>query len=164
MAAMSVAATAQGIRSMAGKPVPPFSIKDIGGATHTNKTLMGKVVLYDFWATWCVPCRKASPTMQKLHAAYSKRGLLVIGANAYENTNGKPSGKVPAARYAAEHKYTYKFAYDTDRLAKSLGVRGLPVFVLADRRGVIQRVWVSFDAAKTPAELEAAIGRALGAR
>lgn len=163
-ALLTSVASAQGVRSKVGSALPNFSLKDISGRTHTNASLRGKVVLLDFWATWCVPCRKASPTMQRLHKTYAARGLMVIGANAYENTSGKPSGKAPAAKYAKDHGYTYPFTYDSDALAQALGVRGLPVFVLADRTGKILKVWVSFNQKTTPAEVEASVKAAMAAR
>ncbi|HWD38458.1 MAG TPA: TlpA disulfide reductase family protein [Fimbriimonas sp.] len=127
-------AGAQDFGSSQGKPMPQFIITTIGGKKITNKQLKGKVVLFDFWATWCGPCKMASPAMQKLAKTYGSKGLVVIGADTFENSPG-PAG---ARAYAKEHKYTYTFTYENDGLAHSLGITGIPAFALVDKKGVIR--------------------------
>ena len=118
-----------------GKPLPKFSLTTTKGQKITNASLKGKVVLLDFWATWCVPCRQASPKIQELHEKYGSKGLYVLGADTGE------FGKGTAAPYAKKHKYTYNFAEQSDKLAAGLGIQPIPVFVLVDKKGIVRKVW-----------------------
>jgi thiol-disulfide isomerase/thioredoxin len=61
------------------RAAPTFTLKTPTGATVTLESLKGKLVLVDFWATWCVPCVKAMPDLQKLHTQYAAKGLTVVG-------------------------------------------------------------------------------------
>ncbi|KAA5535691.1 TlpA family protein disulfide reductase [Roseiconus nitratireducens] len=135
-----------GSKTMIGKRLPAFSLNDIAGNTLTNETLKGKVVLLDFWATWCGPCRKASPVMQQLHDEWAERGLMVIGANTSEFDDGQIIRTPNAARaYAAEHNYTYTFTYGSDDLKAACKVTGLPAFLIVDTDGVVVDVLMSYD-------------------
>ena len=119
-----------------GKPLPKFAIVSTKGERLTNASLKGKVVLLDFWATWCGPCKAASPAVQKIHDAYGAKGLRVIGADTFETG---PSG---AAKYAKEHGYTYTFGLKGDGLATAMGATGIPLFVLVDKKGIVRNVWL----------------------
>jgi len=123
-----------GLKALIGKPAPAFKMKDLNGKVLTNQSLKGKVVVLDFWATWCGPCKKASPTMQKLHEAFGKKGVVVIGAETMEN--GAPSG---AKKYAAEHHYTYTFTTDNDAITTQLGIAAIPAFVIIGKDGKVAR-------------------------
>lgn len=129
------------------KPVPAFSMTDLAGKTHTNKTLLGKVVLLDFWASWCGPCKAASPSMQRLHKELGSKGLVVIGANTFESFDGgteaaqRALSRKNAAAYQKEHGYGYTFTIFNDKLAESWGISGVPSFYLIDKKGTV--VWMS---------------------
>jgi cytochrome c biogenesis protein CcmG, thiol:disulfide interchange protein DsbE len=129
------------VDALIGKPAPAFSMKDTAGKTHTNQSLKGKVVLLDFWASWCGPCKQASPVMQQLHERYSKQGLVVVGANAMEQSESA------AMNYIRQNKYTYVFTLNNDDFARKLGVRGLPTFVLIDRQGRVVQAFTGFSGA-----------------
>src|ERR1022692_4431982 len=62
-----------------GSRLPDFSVKDLQGYPLSSADLRGKVVLVDFWATWCQPCKKEMPGYQKLLDRYGSRGFVVIG-------------------------------------------------------------------------------------
>lgn len=137
-----------------------FSMVSSEGKAVTNDTLKGKVVLIDFWATWCGPCKAASPSVQALHEKYGKDGLVVIGANAFERTD--PDGA--AAGYAKEHNYTYMMTIKNDVLAKSWGIKGIPSFAVVGRDGTIVLAQVGFSKGKTEVVIEDAIKAALAAK
>ncbi len=88
------AALACALPAFAGKPVmmpapppplptgihaPAFTTKTLQGKPLSLRSLRGKVVLLDYWATWCIPCRVATPTMERLHRQFGRRGLAVVG-------------------------------------------------------------------------------------
>ncbi len=122
-----------------GKQVPAFSLKTFEGKPISNASLKGKPYILDFWATWCGPCKAASPTMQKLHEKFKARGLVVIGANVGERDGGKK-----AKGYPKEHKYTYTFVSNADALGGKLKVSGIPAFVFVDKTGKIAEVFTGF--------------------
>jgi thiol-disulfide isomerase/thioredoxin len=119
-----------------GKPAPVWEAKDRDGKTVALAELKGKVVLMDFWATWCPPCKKAMPGMQALHAKYADKGLVVLGMNTWQSREGKLRGPDPKA-FVDENKYTYPLVMETDAVAKQYGVRGIPAFFLVGKDGTL---------------------------
>ncbi|MCX7800267.1 MAG: TlpA family protein disulfide reductase [Fimbriimonadales bacterium] len=154
---LAVAQGSDSIESFRGKAMPAFKMTTLDGRTLTNSSLRGKVVLIDFWATWCGPCKMAAPTMQSLHEKFGKQGLVVIGANVWERGNSKQK----AQEYAKANKFTYTFTHDNDKLAETMRLNGIPTFLLVDKKGTIRAVQVGFDPRSTPKDLEDQIKRLL---
>ena len=81
----AVPASAQGMMEAsppplpAGTPAPAFTTTTLAGKPLSLRSLRGKVVLLDYWATWCGPCRMATPTMQALHKKFHSQGFTVVG-------------------------------------------------------------------------------------
>jgi peroxiredoxin len=115
------------------KPImPDFTIKGQSGRTITLSQLRGQIVLLDFWAAWCAPCRKKLPHIQQVYEQFKGQGLAVIGIHSAHR------GEM-MDEFIAEHNYTFPTAVDTGRIAKDYNVRGWPTYFLIDRRG--QLVW-----------------------
>src|SRR5688572_14296071 len=68
-----------------GEPAPPFSLPVLGGGTTDLKSLRGKVVLVNLWASWCPPCLEEMPSLERLHQQLSPDGLVVLGVSADEH-------------------------------------------------------------------------------
>ena len=136
-----------------GKPMPAFTMKGLDGKTLTNANLKGKVVLLDFWATWCGPCKAISPMIEKLHKAYKGKAVAIYGANVWER--GDKNG-AKARAYAKEHKYTYPMTFGNETLATKLRIEGIPTLLVMDKKGVVRNVYVGFDP-KNEAKLRAVI-------
>jgi len=150
-AALIVPATAQNATSnkLLGKPMVPFKMTGLDGKTYTNANFKGKVVLMDFWATWCGPCKAASPKLQEMHTNLKAKGLMVVGANAGERVKDGSSARA----YVKEHGYSYLFTYNNDSLFESVGTQGYPTFVLIDRKGVVRDVVLGFQESKIKATI-----------
>jgi cytochrome c biogenesis protein CcmG, thiol:disulfide interchange protein DsbE len=143
LAAAVFAAPQNSLSHLEGRAAPAFKMTDTKGKVHTNKSLRGKVVLLDFWATWCGPCKAASPAMQRLHKKYAKKGLVVVGANTFDGSDGKAK----SLAYAKQNKYSYTFTFGNDKLAQTLGIRGIPAFVFIGKDGKIAKTQVGFSPA-----------------
>ncbi len=139
-----------GVSTFTGKAVPAFSVKSYDGKTVSNASLKGKPYILDFWATWCGPCKAASPTMQAIHQKFASKGLVVIGANMGEN----PKSLAMAKAYPKEHKYTYMFTLGNDKLAQKLQIAGIPCFLFVDKTGKIKAIRTGFDGGSSPADFE----------
>ncbi len=119
-----------------GDAAPDFALKDFAGNEVTMESLKGKVVLLDFWATWCGPCKAAMPTIQKLADEYANKDVVVLGVNTMEND------PETAKKYMASKKYTYGCLVRGDGLAQMYGVRGIPTLVIIGKDGKVVKIEV----------------------
>lgn len=118
--------------------LPSFQLQTINGNTTSREQLDGKVAIVNFWATWCGPCRKEVPQLQKMKDLWGDRGFEVVGI-AVRDT--KPSVK----EYRKEEGVTYPMGLLTERIRskfeREIGpIRGVPTTVIADRDGTIVNV------------------------
>jgi peroxiredoxin len=138
-----------GVRGYAGRTVPPA----LAGPTLDGKLVMGdvrgKVILVNFWASWCAECRPELPAFERLHRQFRSRGLAVVGINARE-------AALVVRRYATELGLTFPLVLDLDgALNRQYGVIGLPTTFLVARDGRAVGLAVG------PREWEGAAARAL---
>jgi thiol-disulfide isomerase/thioredoxin len=124
-----------------GSHLPQFSLKDLRGKELSSADLSGKVVLVDFWATWCQPCKKEMPGCQKLVDLYGKRGLAVIGLKF--DTMADTEDPVMFARKIGV-RYPLAVASDPVRQAFG-GIEGLPTTLIYDRQGILRKKIVGFE-------------------
>jgi thiol-disulfide isomerase/thioredoxin len=130
-----------------GELAPELTIsKWIEQAPLKISALRGRVVLLDFWATWCGPCLRAFPHLTDWHERYKDRGLVVLGITKYYG-HGNGREMTPAEelgfleRFKKQYNLTYGVAVtETDNNHRSYGVTAIPTAVLIDRRGVIRLV------------------------
>ncbi len=135
-AALLVAALAAPTWADLSKPlaraVPAdFTLQDDNGRTIRLSTLKGKVVLLDFWATWCTGCKVEIPWFMEFQNAYAARGFAAIGVAMDDE------GWEKVRPYLAQNPFNYPIVVGTADLAKRYGVVALPVTVLVDRNGRI---------------------------
>ena len=121
-------------------PVPrtaaPFALKSTTGTTVTLADMRGKVVLVDFWATWCAPCVKGMPDLQKLRSKYASNGLEVLGVSIDDNAEQK----VPAFLKKSKLVIDYPILFDSGDTWKQWGVKSIPSVILV-RDGEILKHW-----------------------
>jgi peroxiredoxin len=105
-----------------------FTLADLSGAKWTLRSLSGKVVLVNFWATWCPPCRKELPDLEALAERFGSRGLVVLAISDEEAEKVKP--------FVAEHRFSYPVLLDPGRKVNDLfQVVGIPKSFVYDRSG-----------------------------
>ncbi len=143
---------APSLKVKVGDAAPEFALKDLAGAEVTLASLKGKVVLLDFWATWCGPCKAAMPAIQKIADDYKDKGVVVLGINTWENS---PDA---ARKYMEEKKFTYPCLLAGDALAEAYGVPGIPTLVVIGKDGAVALIEVGMGG---DAPLRAAIDAAL---
>jgi len=105
-----------------------FTLTDLAGKTWTRSALKGKVVLVNFWATWCPPCRKEMPDLNALYDRFKAKGFVIL-AISDEKTD-------VVSKFIREHKYTYPILLDPGRKVNTdYQVMGIPKSFLYDRTG-----------------------------
>jgi len=102
-----------------GDPAPDWTLRDAEGRAHTLSEYRGRVVVLDFWATWCALCSKVMPRMEKLHRKYREQGVAVFGVSTFET--GDP------AALMKKKNCTYGLLLKGEEIAPAYGVETLPV-------------------------------------
>ena len=116
----------------AGMPVDEFRLVDLEGTTHSLSQYRGKVVLVNFWATWCKPCTTEMPAMQTTYDKLREKGFVVLAINELED-----DAKV--REHIKQYGHTFPVLMDRDnKVANQFGVFGLPVSVFIDQQGRVQ--------------------------
>ncbi len=120
-----------------GEPAPEWSLEDPEGNDFALSDYRGKVVVMDFWATWCGPCIMAMPGLQKLHEEFKGDAVAVIGVNCWESGN-------PEA-FMASKGFDYQLLLGGDNVATEYGVSGIPTFYVVGKDGRVVHHEVGFD-------------------
>ena len=115
----------------AGTTAPDWQLSMPDGGRVSLASLRGSVVVMDFWATWCVPCKIAMPEVQKVHEHFRDQPVKVFGVNCMEGAGGDP------AKYMRSQKFTYSLLLDGDGVADAYNVSGIPTFYVVDQQGRI---------------------------
>lgn len=129
-----------------GQPLPDLSTFGLAGLLPDS--FAGRVVLVDFWASWCGPCKASFPVLDGLQKKYADRGLVVLAVSVDEKADAKD-------RFLAEHPVSFAVVHDlAQRLVAAAGISAMPSSFLVDRKGVIRFAHTGFKPESTPAELE----------
>lgn len=141
--------------SAVGAPAPDFNLPGLDNLPIDLKSLVGKLIYLDFWASWCGPCRLSFPWMNELHDQLGDQGLHILAVN----VDAKRSD---AIRFLAEARPTFQVAFDPAGLTpRAYNVRAMPTSVIIDRRGVIAASHAGFstsNAALVRREIERLLG------
>lgn len=121
-------------------PAPEFALTNPTGKKVALKDFRGKLILLNFWATWCAPCREEMPSMERLYLRFKDKGFVIIGVNVKDD-------KKSALSFLKELKITFPIALDPDgQVGLLYGAWGLPVTYLIDSKGIaMARAWGPAD-------------------
>ncbi len=151
------AAEAARVHPLLGAIAPSIAASTISGQPFDSAQLQGKIVVLDFWATWCAPCVESMPVLSRVCEKYASKGVVHLAVN-----TGEPAET--ASQFAKEQNWNASLLSDPDgKLANEFKVDSLPHRVVIDSRGTIQSVHVGFDGEdelreKLAIELETLIG------
>lgn len=110
-------------------PAPDFTLPDANGKAIKLSDLKGQVVMINFWASWCGPCREEMPLLENLHKKYSKLGFTVYGVN----VDFKPKDAQPLLQ---ETGVTFPVGYDSkNKISELYKIDSMPSTVMVDRKG-----------------------------
>lgn len=117
-----------------GDEAPNFQLRDLAGNLVTLSQLRGKVVLLNFWATWCGPCRVEMPAMEQLYRTFPRREFEILAVST------DPQGAVVTRPFQQEMGFTFPILHDSEfRVGLTYGARTLPMTFMVDRQGVIRQ-------------------------
>lgn len=134
------------------RPAPDFSVTDLSGRSLRLSDYRGQVVLLDFWATWCDPCKEEIPHFIQMQNKYASQGLQVVGIS-------MDDAEPPVRRFQQQFQMNYPVAIGNPKLADQYGgILGLPVTLVIDRNG---RITTRHVGATDPAVIEAEVVKLL---
>lgn len=128
---------AVGLGAQVGTEVPRFEVQTLDGQRFASSNLRGQVVLINFWATWCPPCRTEMPGFEQLYQDLHQRGFEILAISLDEG------GRDAVAPFVTELQLTFPVVVDQARLARSFdGAGAVPTSYLVDRNGHIRQRYV----------------------
>ena len=143
---MGLAACRQGMMEGGAKSsnmAPNFTLNDLNGKPHTLSSTKGKVVILDFWATWCPPCREEIPHFISLYGKYRRKGLEVIGISLDRG------GVEPVRSFADTYGINYPILMGDQKVTRDYGgIRSIPTTFIIDRQGRITEKFVGYRSEK----------------
>ena len=138
-----------------GSTAPDWKLRAVDGRDVSAADFAGKVLVIDFWATWCPPCRAEIPGFVELQKKYEKDGLVIVGISVDQG------GVELVKKFIAQNKINYSIVMADDKVADTFGgIEGIPTTFVIDRTGKIQLKEVGFV---EPAEFEKRIKPLLAA-
>ena len=144
------------LKPWSGDSPPPLALTDLDGKPHKLSDYRGKVVYLDFWASWCAPCLKAIPEIERIRAELPSDSFQVVAINLDQKTKS-------ALRFLKKHPIGYPSASDPKgRLPNQFGLETMPTSYLIDANGVIRYVHPGFkkgDGSKLRREIRALLAK-----
>jgi len=122
-----------------GQPAPNFKVNTTSGQQVSLENYRGHVLVLDFFATWCQPCRASIPHLVEMNRKYGNQGLYVLGMSADED------GEKVVKAFADRNRITYPIALAGEPVQVDFGVRSVPVMFVIDKKGRIAEVFRGFS-------------------
>ncbi len=133
-----------GFSAEVGSPAPSFSLEDLIGNTVTLSTFEGKVVLVDFWAPWCTPCKEELPTLEGLYRRYNQDGFEIIAV-------AVDSSEKAVSRFLQRIIVSYPVVLDNNKsVSESYRCSHLPTSYIIGREGILRYIHKGFGKDSLP--------------
>lgn len=117
-----------------GDEAPNFTLRDLTGNAMSLSQFKGKVVLLNFWATWCGPCRVEMPAMEQLYRTLPRREFEILAVST------DPQGATVTRPFQREMGFTFPILHDSEyRVGLTYGARTIPITFMVDRRGIVRQ-------------------------
>jgi peroxiredoxin len=114
-------------------PAPAWQLKDVNGTVVSFDQFKGKVVVLDFWATWCAPCRSEIPGYVALQEKYARAGLVMVGVSLDRE------GPEVVKKFMTDQKINYQIVLGDEKIVEAFGgVEAIPTTFIIDRQGTIR--------------------------
>jgi peroxiredoxin len=137
-----------------GKKAPEFRLKDLDHREVSLTSMKGKVVLINFWATWCPPCKAEMPSLNSLYNEYKERGLVVLAVSMDRKEN-------EVIDYIRRNDFNFRVLLDPRmKAAENYGVFSLPTSFIVDKNGVVIKMYLGEERWNSPG-IKKEIGKAL---
>ncbi|MGH7997487.1 MAG: TlpA family protein disulfide reductase [Opitutaceae bacterium] len=138
--AVSVACAAEGAMSAPDRtPAPAWALPDLQGTSVTSNQFKGKVVVLDFWATWCPPCRAEIPGLESLYRQYADKGLVIVGISLDQD------GPAKVKAFVKQHGLTYPIVMGNEQVSSNYGgIDAIPTTFVINRKGAIAAMHVGY--------------------
>ena len=129
LASCALLAPSQSIEAVAAAPAPDFKLPLRGGTELKLSQLRGQVVMLNFWASWCGPCRQEMPLLESIQKKYKTLGFTMVGVNVEPDS-------AEAEKFLKQTPVSFPVAYDRNSdVSKLFQVKGMPSTVIVDRKG-----------------------------
>lgn len=125
-------------RAQTSGMAPDFTLQDMSGRSVRLSDYRGKVVLLEFWASWCGPCRMSAPGLEKLHKAYQDKGLVILAVSVDQG------GWDNVQTFISEFGLTYTVLKGTDEVSSEYQVRSIPMLLVLNKEGRIIKRYLGF--------------------
>lgn len=122
-----------------GDPAPPIRVTTTSGQPITLNNYKGYVLVMDFFATWCIPCKEAIPHMVSLKQKYGKQGLQILGVSVDEGSDRD------VKNFIAERRINYPVAIAGEEMQNDYGLRSIPTIYIINKKGVIAERFQGFS-------------------
>jgi cytochrome c biogenesis protein CcmG, thiol:disulfide interchange protein DsbE len=120
------------------RPFPEIQLLDAQGAAHDLKTILGRVTVLNFWATWCGPCRQELPELQQLYNELGGRGMALLAVNV-------DSPREQVGPFLKRANLSLPVFFLDEETEATIGIRSLPTTVLLDAEGGIVNIWGGYS-------------------
>ena len=121
-----------------GQPAPSFKLPDLDGREISLEEYKGKIILLDFWATWCSPCRMTMPVIEKLSREYSD-DMTVLAVNLRES-------REVIGKYAFEQAISAQILLDVEgKVSSTYGANAIPMQFIIDRSGIVRHIQTGYS-------------------